>query len=92
MFYQAHMFNSGVSDWDVSLVTSMNNMFNQASIFNKDISSWDVSSVINMASMFRYATQFGQQMCEWNLEGKEVQNMFEDSQCTEVECVECPSS
>merc|ERR1712238_98128 len=91
MFFQAHKFNSGVSDWDVSLVTSMNNMFNEASIFNKDISGWDVSSVINMASMFNKATQFGQKMCEWKLEGKVKNNMFEGSQCTEVECVECPS-
>jgi len=45
-----------------------------------------------MESMFFAAEQFEQQMCEWNLEGVNVENMFTNSQCTEVECVECPSS
>jgi len=45
-----------------------------------------------MESMFDEAEQFEQQMCEWNLEGKDVLNMFRNNQCTEVECVECPSS
>ena len=67
-------------------------MFNQATVFNNDISSWDVSAVITMESMFDEAEQFEQQMCEWNLEGVNVENMFRNSQCTQVECVECPSS
>jgi len=45
-----------------------------------------------MESMFDGAEQFEQQLCEWNLEDKNVENMFRNSQCTEVECVECPSS
>ena len=67
-------------------------MFNAALAFNNDISSWDVSAVDTMESMFDDAEQFEQKMCEWNLEGKNVQDMFTNSQCTEVECVECPSS
>ena len=38
--------------WDVSNVTSMEDMFVFAFAFNADISSWDVSSVTNMNSMF----------------------------------------
>jgi len=45
-----------------------------------------------MRHMFKLAGQFEQRMCEWNLEGKNVEDMFTDSQCTAVECVECPSS
>merc|ERR1712161_82256 len=29
-------------------------------------------------------------LCEWNLEGKVVGNMFTNSLCTNVECVDCP--
>ena len=67
-------------------------MFKFAPVFNIDISIWDVSAVITMESMFDEAEQFEQQLCEWNLEGVNVLNMFRNSQCTEVECVECPSS
>ena len=67
-------------------------MFFQASIFNKDISGWDVSAVNNMHSMFRDAAEYRQEMCEWNLEDKNVAEMFTNSSCTEVECVDCPSS
>ena len=67
-------------------------MFNQATVFNNDISSWDVSAVMTMESMFNAAEQFEQKMCEWNLEGKNVQNMFTNSECTVDECVGCTSS
>merc|ERR1712161_80834 len=47
----------------------------------------------NMGYMFEGATQFGHKICEWNLVGKwDVQNMFENSQCTVAKCVECTSS
>jgi len=86
------VFNNDISSWDVSSVAIMQDMFNSALAFNNDISSWDVSAVITMQSMFNAAEQFEQQLCEWNLVDKNVQNMFTNSQCTEVECVECPSS
>ena len=41
-----------ISDWDVSNVTSMENMFCSCYEFNDDLSKWDVSNVINMRSMF----------------------------------------
>jgi len=92
MFFQAYRFNTDISRWDVSSVNTMQSTFEEASIFNKDISSWDVSSVNTMYAMFRSAAEYGQQMCEWNLEDKTVGEMFTDSSCTEVECVDCPSS
>merc|ERR1712160_43455 len=92
IFKLAPVFNNDISGWDVSSVTSMHSMFHSALAFNNDISSWDVSAVITMESMFDEAEQFEQQMCEWNLEGKDVLNMFTNNQCTEVECVDCPSS
>ena len=39
MFYYATSFNKDLANWDVSKVTSMNNMFNGVSVFNGDISS-----------------------------------------------------
>jgi len=45
-----------------------------------------------MNLMFKSAVEYGQQMCEWNLEDKSIQEMFTNSQCTEAECVDCPSS
>jgi len=45
-----------------------------------------------MYAMFKHAVEYGQQMCEWNLEGVTVGEMFTNSSCTEVECVDCPSS
>ena len=68
----------------------MSYMFNRALIFNNDISSLDVSSIIGMNSMFTGAEQYEQKMCEWNLEGKMVVKMFMNTQCTKVECVDCP--
>ena len=46
-----------MADWDVSLVTDMNNLFAYKGSFNADISRWDVSSVTSMERMF-YDTNF----------------------------------
>merc|ERR1712160_105585 len=91
-FLQLTTINADLSSWDVSSVKDMDATFYRAYEFDNDISSWDVSSVTTMNNMFQLAGQFEQRMCEWNLEGKDVEDMFTDSQCTEVDCVECPSS
>ena len=44
----ANSFNSDISFWDTSNVTSMYCMFAGASAFNQDIGSWDTSSVTDM--------------------------------------------
>ena len=45
------LFDNGILGWDVSNITTMENMFMNAESFNQDISDWDVSSVTNMAQM-----------------------------------------
>ena len=43
-------FNNAVYSWEVSNVTTFQNMFGPS--FNDDIGKWDVSSAINMSGMF----------------------------------------
>ncbi|WP_086296060.1 DarT ssDNA thymidine ADP-ribosyltransferase family protein [Campylobacter devanensis] len=43
---------SGIENWDVSSVTSMNGMFYNCYDFNQPLDSWDVSSVTDMSNMF----------------------------------------
>ena len=52
MFSCANIFNSDISDWDVSNVINMKYMFYCAYAFNSDISSWNISNVRNMSYMF----------------------------------------
>ena len=81
MFYLASSFNSDMSKWDVSRVTSMWNMFNNAVMFNSDISKWDVSSVTDMEFMFYEAKSFRQTLCGaiWAHSKAKKQDMFTDS-------------
>ena len=39
------LFNSDLSNWDVSKVTDMQAMFQKTWAFNQDLSKWDVSRV-----------------------------------------------
>jgi len=45
--------NADLSSWDVSSVTTMDDMFNGAAKFNSDVSEWDVSSVTNMVVSYQ---------------------------------------
>ena len=42
--------------------------------------------------MFNQASMYAQRMCEWTLPPSNTGNMFSNSKCTKVECVDCPSS
>ncbi len=53
-------FNDNISGWDVSNVTTMEEMFGWGNLvaFNQDLSFWDVSSVRYMNEMFDSASSF----------------------------------
>merc|ERR1711957_883628 len=59
--------NADLSSWDVSSVTSMNEMFRNVTTFNSDVSDWDVSSVKDMEFMFRGATKFNCDVSDWDV-------------------------
>ena len=68
-----NIFNSDISNWDVSKVQNMNRMFYGAIVFNQDISKWDTSRVTTMNEMFRGANNFNQNIGEWDT--SKVENM-----------------
>ena len=57
-FADCQLFNSNISNWDTSNVTTMSYMFAFANIYNQQISSWDTSNVTDMSYMFRAAKAF----------------------------------
>jgi len=59
-----HSFNSDISRWDVSSVTTMHYMFIGASTFNSNISRWDVGRVTEMYGMFY---SFNSNISNWNV-------------------------
>ena len=67
------LFNGDISKWDVSNVTSMEQMFYFCEKFNQDISNWDVSNVTNMYSMFYNCKSFNQDISSWDVSN--VENM-----------------
>ncbi|PPE04416.1 hypothetical protein EELLY_v1c00910 [Entomoplasma ellychniae] len=56
----------GISNWDTSNITSMEETFNSASNFNGDISNWNTSKVTDMSYMFYKAFSFNQDISKWN--------------------------
>ena len=75
MFAYAYLFNSDISQWDVSRVTNMSGMFQNASSFNRPLNSWNVSRVTNMAGMFSGAFAFNQPLNSWSTKLGNVTNM-----------------
>ncbi|MFO0970879.1 MAG: BspA family leucine-rich repeat surface protein [Candidatus Saccharimonadales bacterium] len=80
MFCGARLFNSNINHWDVSHVTSMNNLFancNSTTIFNQPLNNWDVSNVTDMNSMFFGNNSFNQNINSWNTSNvTDMRNMF----------------
>ena len=48
IFSWARSFDSDISNWNVSNVTSMIEMFYNSDAFNQNLNKWDVSKVRNM--------------------------------------------
>jgi uncharacterized protein (TIGR02145 family) len=77
MFLNASSFNGDISSWNVSNVTTLQQMFRGASSFNGDISSWDVSNVTTMGSMFISASSFNGDISSWDVSSvTNMQSMF----------------
>ena len=55
-----------VADWDVSGVTSMQELFRDAQEFSEDLGLWDVSACGSMAYMFCGATVFSGGVAGWD--------------------------
>jgi surface protein len=67
MFENCTSFNSNLTSWDTSNVTTMANMFKGAAAFNGDISSWDVSNVTSFTRMFQSASAFNSDISSWDV-------------------------
>ena len=80
-FYNAHIFNANISNWDVSTITDMSSMFYHAESFNQDIGAWDLSSVTDTSFMFNYASTFNQDISHWDVSSVEdMQLMFRSAE------------
>merc|ERR1711871_1706493 len=58
--------SSEMPDWDVSLVTSMEDLFRDRTEFDQDLSRWNTGSVTSMVYMFYEASSFNQDLSSWN--------------------------
>ena len=64
-----------ISDWNTSLVTSMDSAFNEKTQFNGNIAGWDTSSVRDMSNMFFKAKAFDQDIGNWKKKTSQVTTM-----------------
>ena len=68
---------SGINDWDVSSLNTLNSAFTNSSLFNGDISNWVVSGVSQFSSVFDGALSFNQDISSWDVSsGSIFGNMF----------------
>ena len=58
--------SSEMPDWDVSLVTSMEDILFGRTEFNQDLSRWNTGSVTDMSHMFEDASSFDQDLSCWD--------------------------
>lgn len=64
-FQSCTIFDSDISGWDTSNITTMSGML-AATAFNQDISGWDMTSVLNISYMFQDTTAFNQDIDNWD--------------------------
>ena len=55
--------HGSIGAWDVSGVTTMDEIFSHAYTFNHGLSKWDVSAVTDMEYMFYAASAFKRELC-----------------------------
>ena len=66
-----------IGAWDVSSVTSVENLFLNAASFNQPIGDWNTSLVTNMNSVFLNAASFNQPIGAWDVSSvTSVRNLF----------------
>eukprot|EP00808_Paulinella_micropora_P030969 g47592.t1 len=69
-FEGATLFNSSLSAWDVSSVTSFVGTFRGASRFDSDLASWRLGPAdLDLSSMFEGARSFNRSLAAWNVSG-----------------------
>ena len=73
-------FNEDINGWNVSKVTTMDNMLRTASVFDKDLNSWNVANVTDMSKIFYGAIKFNGAISKWNTSKVEdMSSMFYDA-------------
>ncbi len=72
---------SGLSNWDVSNVTNMEETFyRQISLLGPEVESWNVSNVTTMFQMFRECENFNGNISSWNTSNcKNFSSMFQQA-------------
>ena len=69
-----NFIGTGLENWDVSNVTSMEYLFVDCYEFNSDISNWDVSKVENIDGMFYNCKNFNCDLNKWNVKNVKYMN------------------
>ena len=76
--FATYPVRTDITKWDLSTVTSLNNMFLDNITFNQPIGNWDVSDVTTMGSMFQGASVFNQPIGNWDVSNvTSMTRMFE---------------
>ena len=67
MFSGCTLFDSVISEWNVSTITNMSQMFLDCRFFNSELSKWDVKNVNNMSRMFYGCNSFTSNLSKWTV-------------------------